>query len=223
MHHAATSCHIGFDVGGTGLKAALVNPTGQILETVGAPTPAEHPPDVMIDLMHQLIQQLLATAQERQLHVAGVGIGLAGLIDAPRGIVITAPNLPAWENVPLVEILSARCGLPVAVDNDVRAMAWVNWHTAPVRDVSICCVSPLARALAARLYLTGRFTGAPASRRVSLAISPWCPKGGAPVAVAIAVVSKPWPVLRAFFLWRGASLSVDSLHVWPVFCSPKGF
>lgn len=123
MHHAAASCHIGFDVGGTGLKAALVNPTGQILETVSAPTPAEQPPDVMIAVMEQLIQQLLETAQRRQLHVAGVGVGLAGLIDAPQGVVITAPNLPAWDNVPLVEILSQRCGLPVAVDNDVRAMA----------------------------------------------------------------------------------------------------
>lgn len=116
------SCQIGFDVGGTGLKAALIQ-GARLLSSVTAETPAQEHPETGIEVMAELIQMLKREAAQNQLTIGAVGVGLAGLIDAPNGTVITAPNLPKWENVPLVEKLSERIELPVAVDNDVRTMA----------------------------------------------------------------------------------------------------
>jgi len=122
MSQTPKICQIGFDVGGTGLKAALVH-KGQILTTLGAETPASAAPQVAIQVMAELIQGLQAAATEQGLQVSGVGMGIAGLIDGPQGLVLTSPNLPQWQDVPLAELLSAQVHLPVCIDNDVRAMA----------------------------------------------------------------------------------------------------
>ncbi len=118
----SASCQIGFDVGGTSLKAALVA-EGQILETVSAETPVEQSQAEAVAVMADLIEQLKKAAAQRDLHVTGVGMGIAGLVDYTRGYVITAPNLPNWKDFSLAEQLSAKVGLGVKLDNDVRAMA----------------------------------------------------------------------------------------------------
>lgn len=111
---------IGFDVGGTSLKAALVSAQGQIQQIASAPTPIDALPSQMIAVMAELIQQLQVACTGQ---LTGVGIGMAGLIDAQQGLVVTSPNLPTWKDVPICQLLSEQVGLPVAIDNDVRAMA----------------------------------------------------------------------------------------------------
>lgn len=112
-------CMIGFDVGGTTLKAALVS-EGKIIETLTQPTLADAEAEATIENMVALIEQLKAKSQSP---VKGVGMGMAGLIDGPAGVVVTSPNLPRWKNVKLAEILQTKVALSVALDNDVRAMA----------------------------------------------------------------------------------------------------
>lgn len=116
------SCQIGFDVGGTTLKAALVA-GGEILETVSATTPVEQSQAEAIQVMAGLIEKLKDAAAHRQQSVSGVGMGIAGLVDYTRGHVITCPNLPNWTDFPLAQLLGEKVGLPVRLDNDVRAMA----------------------------------------------------------------------------------------------------
>ena len=113
---------IGFDVGGTSLKAALVK-EGKIYQTRQAATPADAEPQAAMDVMVQLIKDLKGEGE-----VTAVGMGMAGLIDGPSGTVITSPNLPRWKQVPLAETLGQRVNLPVAIDNDVRAMALGELH-----------------------------------------------------------------------------------------------
>jgi glucokinase len=55
--------------------------------------------------------------------VARIGVACAGQIDPVRGAIVYAPNL-GWRDVPLRERLAATFGVPVVVDNDVRAAAW---------------------------------------------------------------------------------------------------
>ncbi|PKL74788.1 MAG: glucokinase [Candidatus Melainabacteria bacterium HGW-Melainabacteria-1] len=116
------SCQIGFDVGGTTLKAALVS-GGEILETVSATTPVEQSQAEAILVISALIERLKDAARRQQLELSAVGMGIAGLVDHTRGYVITAPNLPTWCDFSLAEQLSRKVGLPVALDNDVRTMA----------------------------------------------------------------------------------------------------
>ena len=54
---------------------------------------------------------------------AAVGIGVAGLIDTPRGTILFSPNLPGWSDFGLGPELSRLTGLPVAVENDANMAA----------------------------------------------------------------------------------------------------
>ena len=55
--------------------------------------------------------------------VVAIGVGVAGLVDARSGVLLSPPNF-AWRNLPSAEGLGARFGLPVTVDNDATAAAW---------------------------------------------------------------------------------------------------
>lgn len=135
----APRCQIGFDVGGTGLKVALVQ-SGQILAQLAAETPNTASPEVAIQVMAQLIDTL---RQHNPAYlIDGIGLGIAGLIDAPAGVVITSPNLPTWHEVPLALLLQQQTGLPVRIDNDVRAMAMGELRYGAGQDVQdLICVT----------------------------------------------------------------------------------
>lgn len=68
-----------------------------------------------------LVRQLLAHAAESDAPVTGLGIAVSGDVDRAEGVVRYSPFLD-WRDVPLARLAAAACGLPVTVDNDVRAL-----------------------------------------------------------------------------------------------------
>ncbi|MBW4438647.1 MAG: ROK family protein [Pleurocapsa minor GSE-CHR-MK-17-07R] len=136
---------IGLDIGGTKLAAHLTDGTPWSLAETARPTPAAVRPNVLVGLSAgseahaaalaagraallaeaiDLCQSLMATAREHDLHVAAIGIGSAGQIDPVSGDVLDAnDNLVGWRGTPLARAVSDACGVPVAAENDVRAMA----------------------------------------------------------------------------------------------------
>ncbi len=85
-----------------------------------------HPTDIAAtELLEQVIPLTDATIGQAGISRAalvGLGVGASGLVDLVNGVNVLAPNL-GWRNVPLREIFARRLGLPVFVDNNVRAMA----------------------------------------------------------------------------------------------------
>ncbi len=133
------SLALGFDLGGTTVTAALVSEQGEILHSLDAPTPADQPAQATLDLMEKLFADLLAQTQES---VVGIGMGIAGLINPYQGVVHTSPNLPLWQDVDLRSPLQKRFGLPVYLDNDVRAMALGELHFGAGQDAeSMLCLT----------------------------------------------------------------------------------
>jgi len=63
-----------------------------------------------------------ALDQRGDPRLIGMGVGASGLVDVNAGVNLIAPNLQ-WYDVPIPQLLSEHCGLPVAVDNNVRCMA----------------------------------------------------------------------------------------------------
>ncbi|MCX6374658.1 MAG: ROK family protein, partial [Armatimonadetes bacterium] len=57
------------------------------------------------------------------LRITSVGIGCGGPLDRERGIILTAPNLPGWDNLDLAGYFNKAFGAPVFIDNDVNLMA----------------------------------------------------------------------------------------------------
>jgi glucokinase len=60
--------------------------------------------------------------------VLGVGIGSPGPLDAEAGVVVHASTLRGWDDVPLAELVAARLGLPVRLDNDANCAALAEWR-----------------------------------------------------------------------------------------------
>lgn len=112
---------IGIDVGGTMVKAGVVNEDGIVLERLSQDTPSTDPTEV-----EDIIAELVDDLRRRHL-VTAVGIGAAGFVDATRSTVLFAPHL-AWRHEPLRDAVRRRTGLSTLVDNDANAAAWAEWR-----------------------------------------------------------------------------------------------
>jgi predicted NBD/HSP70 family sugar kinase len=111
----------GIDIGGSKIAVLLADRDmavhGRHLARteVGAPGRA-------VDQIVDALDAALETAGARRGDVAAVGVGVPGRVDTATGTVSLAVNL-GWERLPLGAGLGARLGLPVRVENDVRAAA----------------------------------------------------------------------------------------------------
>ncbi len=60
-------------------------------------------------------------------HLKGIGISCGGPLDSKKGMIYSPPNLPGWDNVPIVEIFNKKYGVPAAIQNDANACALAEW------------------------------------------------------------------------------------------------
>ncbi len=128
---------VGVDVGGTNIKLGLVHPSGKVIARNHLATkPFASSKTKLIAALAQEIEAIITTAGMRKKDVAGVGIGLPGLVDHAKGIVRFLPNIPGWRNVPLTSILQKKIGLPVHIDNDVKLITLAEWKFGVGRGVS---------------------------------------------------------------------------------------
>jgi glucokinase len=112
---------IAIDCGGTNLKAAVVNQEGNILVRLGTPTEAYRGmPWVVRDIA--TIVKKLSQNQE----IAGIAIGIAGVINASEGVITQSPNIPESINFPFREELIQALQpayYPILIENDANAYA----------------------------------------------------------------------------------------------------
>ena len=116
----AGSAVIGVDMGATKILAGLISPGGEILVREKVKTAGNKGPDEVLGRIAQAIGHCLEVALAEDMVVAGIGIGLPGPLDSERGIVIEAPNLKGWVNVPVRDHLEHALGLPVFIENDAN-------------------------------------------------------------------------------------------------------
>ena len=111
---------IGIDLGGTMIKAALVQRGKGLAIEQACETEAKHGPEHVLDRVADLIRSV--ERESPGTPVAGIGIGAPGTIDWERTTVFHPPNLPGWEVVDLREALGSRLGsqYPVLVENDAN-------------------------------------------------------------------------------------------------------
>lgn len=77
----------------------------------------EHALSMLVDSVDDLVSEV---GIDRE-NIFGIGIGLAGIVDARNGILRNSPYV-GWHNVPLGDLLRDRLGVPVRIDNDVNTL-----------------------------------------------------------------------------------------------------
>ncbi|MET7305275.1 ROK family glucokinase [Embleya sp. NPDC005575] len=108
---------IGIDIGGTKIAGGVVTPSGEILRYLRIPTPPgrEGTPIALLELIARLRAEYPA--------IGAVGVGAAGMVEWPAGLLRWAPNND-YQELPLRDLLIERTGLPVVVENDANTAAW---------------------------------------------------------------------------------------------------
>lgn len=113
---------IGIDLGGTGIKAGVVDTDCEIVATARRKTLAHRP---WQDVVKDMAQAALEAVEKAGLTLAdcdGVGVGMPGTIDAANGRVVFANNL-GWENVPFAVEFAKYIPLPLRISNDANCAA----------------------------------------------------------------------------------------------------
>lgn len=115
---------LGIDLGGTNIKVGCFDLQLNLVCKMSAPTRADMGPDVVIDKINDTARKLLADNDLSLDAVDAVGIGSPGPSKINKGIVISAPNLPRFRNIPLRKLVSERLSKPTIFENDANAACW---------------------------------------------------------------------------------------------------
>ncbi|MCC3373957.1 ROK family protein [Cohnella sp. REN36] len=110
------SVWIGVDVGGTNIVCGAVADDGRVLHALKRPTGAAEGPAAVLDRIAAMARE---AAERVGAAPAGIGVGIPGLVDPAAGLSRNSTNL-AWRDVPVVQELERRLGIPTRIDNDVR-------------------------------------------------------------------------------------------------------
>jgi glucokinase len=217
----------GVDVGGTNVRAALVQPdSGEILVSLQAPTLAREGHAAVLERILALVQAVSAQAPPGT-RVGAVGIGLPGKLDPQAGVVEFLPNLPGnWPGVPAASLLADPLGLPVFLINDARAMTLGEWACGAGRGVDTIACFTLGTGIGGGLVVNGRLhlgingTAGELGHMVIDANGPPCGCGGrgclevfasGPAITALGVKA----VLQGLTTQIGALVDYDLNHITP--------
>jgi len=129
--------YIGIDLGGTNIKAGVLNESARVLSKLSVPTQAEAGPDTVIDNIVTAAQTVAKNAQIPIDEIDYVGIGAPGPLDLEAGVVINAPNMPGWHNVSLRDRVAQKIGRPAVLENDANAAALGEFWAGIGQDESI--------------------------------------------------------------------------------------
>jgi glucokinase len=123
----AESHVLGLDVGGTKLAAGVVAGDGRVLSLRLAKSRREEGPESMIARHLELGREAVEASGMAWADIRAVGIACGGPLDPVAGIIQSPPNLPGWDDIPLVSIVSTALDRPTVVDNDATAGALAEW------------------------------------------------------------------------------------------------
>ncbi|MCX4959752.1 ROK family protein [Streptomyces virginiae] len=148
---------IALDVGGTGMKAALVADDGTLLHEARRATGRERGPDAVVETIQDFAAELLDTGRERFGRPASAaGVAVPGIVDAENGIAVYAANL-GWRDVPMRALLSSRLGgIPVALGHDVRTGGLAEGRIGAGRGADRFLFVPLGTGIAGAIGIAGR-------------------------------------------------------------------
>jgi len=139
--------YLGLDLGGTAVKAGLVDTAGRVIQQTSVPTEAERAdPELVVANMVRAGRTALEAAGLGMADVASVGVAAAGILAIERGLVVRSANLPGWANVPLRQMVAQALGKPTILENDANAAAYGEFWAGVAKrsgDASVAAISSL--------------------------------------------------------------------------------
>jgi glucokinase len=146
---------IGVDLGGTNLRIAAMDEQGTLIEKVTLGTKVALGRERVLDDMCDAIRRL--AEKYRGSHtLAGIGIGVPGIIDMATGMIRESPNLPGWSDSPVRSEIEQRLNTRVILENDANAAAFGEKWMGAGRQVNDMAMLTLGTGVGGGIILDGR-------------------------------------------------------------------
>ncbi len=113
---------VGVDLGGTNIKAGLVDEHAAVKCSFSIPT--GQGAEMIVGNLVAAAERAIDQAGVSRKEVVGIGIGSPGPMSHRKGLVINPGNLPGMQNVPVRELVSKATGIRTTLENDANAAAW---------------------------------------------------------------------------------------------------
>ncbi len=114
---------IGVDLGGTNIKAAVVDNNKGIIEQISTPTQANLGKDRLLDRIADTVKGLI-----KKNDIIGIGMGMPGMVSRDQTTINNPPNLPGWKKVNAAKEITKRTNLPCKIENDANIAALGSLH-----------------------------------------------------------------------------------------------
>lgn len=146
----------GVDVGGTNLRLALADISGNIMAKWFASTVGMREPEKVIRLILHGVKNVLSQVHASPSALRSIAIGVPGVTDVENGIVVATSYLMGWQNVPLRALVQKELKIPAAVDNDVNFAAIGESWTGTATGVRDFVFLAIGTGIGAGIVLNGR-------------------------------------------------------------------
>lgn len=151
----AESCVVALDVGGTRIKAGVVDAGHRVRAGRDFDTGREDGPEAVAARVLDALDRTAALARGKGLEPVAAGVVTPGIVDEAAGRVVYAANV-GWRDLPLAERLAGRTGLPVAVGHDVRAGGLAESVLGAGRGEPDLLFLPIGTGIAGAMIMDGR-------------------------------------------------------------------
>ncbi len=157
---------LGIDIGGT--KCAVVLGKGEIpdnisnfiIDKIKFPTNVNRGYNEITKEILSKADELLERNNVKNTELIGVGISCGGPLNSKKGVIMCPPNLPDWDNVPIVNIVSEHFGVKAILHNDANACAVAEWRFGAGRGYQNLVFLTFGTGMGAGLILDGKlYTG----------------------------------------------------------------
>jgi glucokinase len=154
------SAVIAIDVGGTGMKCAVMDADGVIRHAERHPTDAARGGEAVVATILSVAEGLAGKARAEGLTPVAAAVVVPGVVDEVNGIAVYASNI-GFRDVPLRDRLADRLGLPAVLGHDVRAGGLAEVRLGAGRGYDEVLVVPIGTGIASAYVVGGRtFPGA---------------------------------------------------------------
>lgn len=147
---------LGIDLGGTFIKAGVIDDEANILSKVSYATEREKGVDRVIERMCLASEKAIEEAGLSKSDIEAIGIGAPGTLNHKTGVILAPPNFPDWRNVPLRDRIGGYFNLPATLENDANAAAWGEFWAGAGKDVDSLVMLTLGTGIGGGIVIDGK-------------------------------------------------------------------
>ncbi|MEI6856865.1 ROK family protein [Psychrilyobacter sp.] len=148
--------YIGIDIGGTKIATLLADENMNILDRRTFFTKGTKLPEATIEKMFKMIEEQMSDNEITIENIKNFGISCGGPLNSSKGVIMSPPNLPGWDNVEMKKIFEKKYNKLTYLQNDANACAIAEWKIGAGKGYKNVIFLTFGTGMGAGLILNGR-------------------------------------------------------------------